>query len=389
MRGHVTDYRTKSGRRWKIVYDLPPDPETGKRRQTTRRGFETKREAQRALRDILSEVEDRTYVAPSKSTLAEYLRVWLDGIRVKPVTLAGYRRNLETYVIPRLGGVKLAALTPEQIDAMYRELERSGKRDGTGLAPKTVRGVHGTLRKALQDAMDRGHVGRNVCDLANPPTARQARGRRARDDIWTTTQLRTFLAQVEDDRLYAAWRLIGTTGLRRAEVLGLRWTDVDLDNGRLSIRQTVTVAGSKPIWQDTAKTPSGERTIAMDVNTVEVLRAHRKRQLEEKLAAGPGWEGDPHGPLVFTYEDGRAVRPQQFSRYFLRHVRELGMPEIGVHGLRHTYATAALRAGVSPEVVAERLGHSDIATTLSIYAHVLDSDDTRAAETVAAVIFGG
>lgn len=200
MRGTVKKYETKTrGTRWRIVYDAPPDPETGKRRQKQERGFATKREAEQRLREILGDVDEGRYVEPSRQRLGEYLRDWLDGIRVGQVTLAGYRANLETYVIPRLGHVRLAALTPEQLDKMYRELERSGRRDGGPLKP--VRGIHGPLRKALQDAVDRGHVGRNVADLANPPTARQARSKRARDKVWTAEQLRAFLehCQQRDD----------------------------------------------------------------------------------------------------------------------------------------------------------------------------------------------
>jgi len=141
----------------------------------------------------------------------------------------------------------LQALTAEHLDALYRELERSGKRDGTGLAPKSVRHVHVMLRKALQDAVERGHVLRNVADLANPSTQKQARSSAARERVWTGAQLQAFLAHVAADRLYAAWHLFATTGLRRAELLGVRWTDVDLDGGRLTVAQTVTLAAGKPV----------------------------------------------------------------------------------------------------------------------------------------------
>lgn len=171
MKGHVSDYRLKSGeRRWLYVYDLPPDPDTGKRRQVWKRGFSLERDAQKALREALSLVDSGVTVAPSKATLADYLRAWLKGLSVKPTTLDNYRRCAEVYAIPRIGGIRLQNLQPEHLDSLYRELETSGKRDGTGLSPKSVRHVHTMLRRALQDAAERGHVLRNVADLAHPPT---------------------------------------------------------------------------------------------------------------------------------------------------------------------------------------------------------------------------
>lgn len=387
MRGSVDKYQTADGTRWRIRWELPPDPDTEERRQTSRGGFTTKRAAEEALTEQLGQVDSGVYVPPSRATLAEYLRQWLDGLRKKPTTIANYRGSIERYIIPAIGGLKLQALTPEHLDGLYRKLEREGGRNGQGLAPKTVRHAHTALRKALQDATERGHVLRNVADLANPPTQKQARSRQARDKCWTAGQLRTFLTHVEDDRLYGLWYLLATTGLRRAEVLGLRWAeDVDLEDGTIRVgAQTITAADGQTVVYGDGKTDAAERTIALDGGTVDVLRTHRTRQLEERMHAGPAW--DDSG-LVFTMRDGRGIRPDHVSHVFLDHCRELGLPEIGPHGLRHTYATVALRAGVEPEVVSQRLGHSDVSITLSIYAHVTEADDRRAAETAAAAIFG-
>lgn len=252
-----------------------------------------------------------------------------------------------------------------------------------------MRHVHTAVRKALQDATERGHIGRNVADLANPPTQKQARSRQARDKCWTAAHLRTFLAHVAQvsDRLYALWYLLAMTGLRRAEVLGLRLAeDVDLDAGTIRVgAQTITAADGQTVVSCDGKTDAAERTIALDSGTVDVLRTHRTRQLEEQMHAGPAWQGSG---LVFTMPDGRMIRPNHVSHAFLEHCRDLDLPEIGPHGLRHTYATVALRSGVEPEVVSQRLGHTDVAITLSIYSHVTAADDRRAAETAAAAILG-
>ncbi len=384
----MRDGIVKRGSKWAFKIELPRDPDTGARRPKWHSGYATRREAQIARDDARSRAVKGTYVAPARLTVAVYLRQWLDGIRVRPTTLAGYRQSAEVYAIPRIGGVALQALTAEHLDGLYRELERSGKRDGAGLAPKSVRHVHTMLRKALQDAMERGHVLRNVADLANPPTQKQSRSQAARSKVWTGRQLRGFLDHVAGDRLHAAWMLFATTGMRRGEVAGLAWPNVDLDGGRLRVAQTVTVADNELVWSDDAKTDAGARWIALDPATVSVLRAHRARQAAERLSFGGGWTDHPRGPLVFTWPDGSLLHPDTLYRQLLARAKAAGLPAIDVHSLRHSYATAALRAGVSPEVLSKRLGHADVAITLSIYAHVREGDDERAAAAAAAAILG-
>jgi integrase len=375
-----------AGFTWAYVVDVGRGPD-GRRRQRRGGGYARRKEAETAVRELLGRVDSGSYVPSSRTTVAEYLRQWLNGIRVKPTTLANYRGSAEAYVIPRLGGLPLQALTAEHLDVLYRELERSGRRDGGALAPKTVRHAHTMLRKALADAVKRGHLASNVADLANPPTQRQARSTAARDHVWTPEQLRAFLAAVRDHRLYAAWHVVATTGMRRAELLGLRWSDVDLDAAVLHAgRQTVTVAEGEPVWQADGKTDAAGREVALDTETVAVLRAHKRRQAEERLAAAATWTGDPRGPLLFTDRYGHGLDPEGFTALHLARVRDTGLPEVDVHGMRHSYATAALRAGVSPEVVSQRLGHADVSTTLSIYAHVRQHDDHEAAARAAAAI---
>lgn len=396
MRGHVSAYDTKAGRRWRVIYDAPPDPLTGRRRQTSKRGFKTQRDAQKSLRAILDLVDDGTYQGPFTSTVAQYLTGWVEGLRVKPSTRANYRQSIDLHLVPikakdgrprpGIGGIKLRALTAEHLDTLYRWLETEGRQDAKPLAIKTIRHVHTAVRKALADAVDRGYVPRNVADLAHPPTQKQARSRQALDGVWSAEQLRAFLAASKDHRLHAAFYLTAMTGMRRAEVLGLRWADIDLDAATVRIRWTLVQIAGEMIDQDSAKTDAGERTVALDPSTVAVLRDHRRRQLEDRMASGPAWQSDVD--RVFADPIGRPVRPDLLLRHLQRVAALAGLPKINVHGLRHTYATVALRAGVDVEVVSKRLGHSDIAITLNIYRHVRDTDDQAAAALAATAILG-
>lgn len=352
-------------------------------------------------------------VAPAATnevlTLGTYLEAWLAGIRRRPTTMADYRQSVRVYVAPRLGALPLAALTPAHLDTLYRTLEREGRRAGAcpcagvscatfgcaptrhgGLAPKTVRNVHGMLHRALAEATARGQLARNVATLANPPSAKDARDAAVRPDTWDAVTLGRFLMHVRDEPLHAPLRLIATTGARRGEVLGLRWHEVDLAGARVLLAaQTLTSVSGRLVWQRHGKTGAATRDVALDATTVAVLAAHRDAQAAERARLGARWVDEPHGPLVFTGRSGAALRPDGFSRAFRRLVATSGCPPLDVHGLRHSYATAALRAGVSPEVLSRRLGHADIGITLGFYAHVRPADDLAAARGVAGAIDAG
>ncbi len=200
-------------------------------------------------------------------------------------------------------------------------------------------------------------------------------------------ELSQFLDHVRGDRLEAAFILAATTGLRRSELLGLPWEAVDLDRESLAVYQTLILVGSQPQIRPDTKTDASRRQVALDGYTVAALRAHRRRQVEERLAWGGAYQ-EQHG-LVFTREDGSPVRLGWFSRRFSLLTAELGLPHIGgPHGLRHTHASLALLAGVHPKTVSDRLGHSSISVTLDTYSHVIPALQPEAAEKVAALIFG-
>jgi integrase len=191
-----------------------------------------------------------------------------------------------------------------------------------GVGARTVQYVHATIRKALNDALRWGSLVRNPALYAAPPTPR-----RGELQTWTAEELRQFLGTVRQDRLYAAWRLAALTGMRRGEVLGLRWTDLDLDAGWLAVRQTLIVVGNHPLISQ-PKTIRGRRQLALDPETITTLRAHRRTQAVERLAAGPVWTTSD---LVFTRKDGRVLHPEYVRRLFDRHLERAGLPRIRFH----------------------------------------------------------
>jgi integrase len=366
----------KRGNRYAVRLDLGRGPD-GKRVFNYHSGYGTKRAAQQARTELLGALDRNSYVPPDKTTVAEYLRgQWLPVVqtRLRPGTWVEYRRKAETHLIPSIGQVPLQQLTTAMLNALYQQLL------ARGIGLRTVQYVHATIRKALNDAVRWGLLVRNPAHHATAP-----RPHRTELRTWSAAELRSFLEFVCGDRLYAAWQLAAFTGMRRGEVLGLRWADLDLDAGWLSVRQTLVVVDNHPQVSE-PKTARSRRRIALDPTTIAVLRAHHTAQSAERLAAGPTWS---NSGLVFTRADGNPLHPEYVRRQFDRLLHRAGLPRIHLHDLRHTYATLALQAGVHPKVVSERLGHATVAMTLDIYSHTVPALQQDAATTIAELINGG
>ncbi len=350
-----------------------PRGEDGRRRQITRSGFATKKEAERALAKALTDVGDGTFTKPDATTVAMHLRTWLAGLDRKPATLEAYRRVVDAHLVPALGRLRMQHLTPPQIKAAYRALQ-----DDKGLSPTTVQLVHQVLSKALSDAVNDGML------AANPAAKVKAPARNTPEmHTWSREQASLFLRHVDGERLAAMWRLFLTAGMRRGEVAALRWQDVDFDRSSLSVRQTGNIVGG--VW--TVGTPKGRkdasaksRRLSLDAGTVEALRRHRTLQLQERMAWAGDWQD--HG-LVFVREDGSPLNPSTIGQQLTVRAKHAKLPHVRVHDLRHTYATLALEAGVHPKIVSERLGHANISITLNLYSHVSEGMHRDAADRVA------
>jgi len=384
--GHVE----RRGDAWRVVVESGRDPATGRRRRIVRSGL-AYQEARRELRRILVELEGQTYVEPDRSSVAGYLEGWLRGHAMVAAenTLEVYGHQIRAYVEPYIGGIALQDLTPTDLDHLYATLLKSGRRNGTDLALKTIRNVHVMLHRAFQDAVEHDLLRRNPATRAKPPSARRARKPAVQRRTWSRDQVETFLGQVAADRLRALYTVALTTGMRRSEVLGLSWDHVDLDDGHLAVVRALVEVGHRPQLKPFPKTDHSRRRIALDAATIRELRTHRTRQLEERLAAGD--ECHDHR-LVFTRTDGAPISPTSLSRRFATLARDAGLPDLSprpFHGLRHSYATLALEAEVPIEIVSKRLGHASLAITADLYQHVTKTVDRDAAEAVAGLIFGG
>ena len=298
--------------------------------------------------------------------------------RVKPSTLHSYQRNLELHVLPSLGAKRLQQITPTMLTTLYASLASDG-RNGARLSAKTISYIHAIVHKVLADAADADLVARNVADRAKPP--RPARVTTREIQSWTADELGQFLTCVAGTRLEAVWRLAAMTGMRRGEVLGLRWSDLDLDAARLSVRQALVAVG----YEVLISTPKSHvaRVIDLDAETVVKLREHRTRQGQERTEWGMDYRDQD---LVVAKENGDPIHPHTFSQSFERAIEHAGLRRIRLHDVRHTHATLALQAGVPVKVVSERLGHESPAFTLKQYAHVLPGMQAEAARCVAALV---
>jgi integrase len=365
----------RSPGKWSYVIDLGRDA-SGKRLRHWQSGFTSEKLAQAALNEALVARQRNTFKKPSRETLGAFLDRWLLAIRsnLRPTTIGAYEWAVNKHIKPRIGHVRLADVSTSRLNQFYGDLRAAG------LGDRSVRYAHVTLRKALGDAQRWEDLDRNPAALAQAPGSGSKREMRT----WGAEEMRTFLFAAREDRLAGAFTLIATTGLRRGELLGLRWQDLDLRAGWLQVVQSLTVVRYK-LMISQPKTERSRRMVALDPGTVQALAAHRVRMMEERrLTRLPAIAPQD---LVFTTMDGDPVHPETFADTFDHYVRAAGLPRLTLHGLRHSHATMALRAGLHPKVIQERLGHSSIGVTMNTYAHAIPALQSEAAAKVADLIF--
>ena len=368
MRGNIT-------RRGKSSFLIRFDAEriNGKRRQrcVTIRG--SYKDAQRELARLLAAADAGTLPDPSSSTVAEYLRTWLDGLLgLSPKTLERYGELSERQIIPHLGATKLQKLKPEHVQSWHGALLKSG------LSGRTVGHAHRVLRLVLQCAVKNGTLARNVAEIHSPPKVEETE-----IEILSPDQITDVLTKLEGHTLFPVVALALATGIRRGELLGLQWGDIDLDAATLRVERSVEETKSglriKP-----PKTKRGRRAITLPAETVAMLRVHKVKQLELRLALSMG--NIIPATLVFSTVEGKLIRPRNLSKAWWRARAELKLPAVSFHAFRHSHASALIRAKVDVLTISRRLGHAQASITLDVYGHLIEGADKAAADPISTVL---
>ncbi len=359
---------------WTVQVYLGRDPSTGKKRYRSEAVRGTRAQAERRLTEILREIDMGSSVPkPSGLTVGEYLEGWLRDpmeARVRLRTLEGYQLHVRGNIVPRIGAVPLGRLTVRQVQDMEADLLRSGGRDGRGLSPRTVIHVHRVLYTALKHALRLELVSRNVAAAVQPPRAPRYQAR-----TLTWDEARSFFAGVPNQLFRSIFLLAFQTGLRRSEILGLQWRDVDLSGGFLSVRRGLVKLSSDGAVLNDPKSGRG-RVVDLGSDAIRGLRSH--------LESFPG-----NGNFVFCHSGGEPLQPASVSKAFQRAASDAGLEGLRFHDLRHTHASLMLAEGVHLKVVSERLGHSSIAITADTYSHVQPTVQRGAADRFSAAWEGG
>jgi integrase len=361
VRGHIA----RRGDSWTAIVDLPADPTTGKRRQK-RVTARTKKEVELEVAKLIGKAQTG-FTDAGKVTVGEFLDNWLASVgpSLRPSTVRRYRDVVRLHITSQIGSLRLSRLTPSDVQCLY-----ANRLEG-GLSSTSLHHVHAILHRALDQGVKWGLLARNVTDAVDPP-----RRQSPAMQVWSATDAARVLATANGDALEALWHLALTTGMRRGELLGLRWSDIDLNAGTLSVRRTLSRGSTSRLENGEPKTVAGRRRVALPASSVERLRRRAIKQKELWLAVGPGY-GDRD--LVFATVNGTHIHPNTLSRAYRKLIERAGVPRIRFHDLRHTSATLLLANGEHPKVVQERLGHASISETLDRYSHVSADMQQRAA----------
>jgi integrase len=340
----------------------------------------------------------RTDQASHAWTLARWLRYWLSTrVAIRPTTRLSHTHYIERFLIPHLGTIRLAELTTRHLTAFFTAVAQETNRFGQPHTPTTLVHIRTTLRAALNSAIREGLIRDNpACQVELPSRRRapalvwtpgrvadwHATGIRPIVTVWTPAQLAAFLDSVRPDRLYALWWLAALRGLRRGELAGLRWADLDLNHRQLMILRARTTAGYQ-VFEGPPKSAASMRTVALDRHTIAELHQHTRRQHQERHAAGSRWHDTGY---VFTNRHGHPLHPGFLTHRFAALVTAAGLPPVRLHDLRHGAASLAHLAGTDLKTISDQLGHSSIVLTADTYTSVLPAAQHQAAEATARLV---
>ncbi|OUN22463.1 site-specific integrase [Flavonifractor sp. An82] len=358
---------------WEARYTVGYDPGTGKQLQRSITA-KTQREAAQKLRQVTLKLDQGTYHAPCKLTVAQWLDMWAADYLgdVKRSTAHLYRENIRLYLKPALGAVRLEALTTPAIQKIYNRLV-STERDGQGLSPKTVKNIHGVLHQALQQAVAIGYLRFNPAAACTLPRIVKKQIKPLEED-----QIARFLEAIQGHRHEILYKVALFTGMREGEVLGLMWDCVDFEHNTITVDKQLRRAQEKGGEYYLAPPKNNKaRVITVAPSVIKLLRVQQRRQAEQRLALGPVWKGSG---LVFTNELGDRLSYRTVYDCFKRIAASIGCPKARFHDLRHTYAVMALESGDDIKTVQENLGHHAASFTLDVYGHITERMRRQSAE---------
>ncbi len=366
--GKITEF-------WQAIVDLGADPSgvldaTGKpKRRQRAETFSTEREAKKRERAWLAEIDRGLVIDHSPKTVADVLTHWLDthGSNLKPKSLYEYRRIVTQHIIPDLGSIQVQKLTRARVEQFYND------KRAAGCGGRTLELCHERLSQALDHAVDLDLVPRNVADRARCP-----RAVKKEKTVWEVPQAQRFMTAAQASPYGPIWAMLTQSGMRRGEVMALRWQDVDFTRGLVSVRRTVGMVGSKLV-EGEPKTKSSRREVPIPIAVMAALRTHKMLYNERRLSSPEGWHDNG---LVFSSERGTLINPSNLRRDFLRWKEAAGVPQLGIHDLRHTYVTLAVENGADLLDVSKHVGHARPSITMDIYAHLRHQDHSRVADRV-------
>jgi integrase len=363
--------------KWGFYLSAGVDPKTGRRRQIRVATFTTRQAAQTARNKAAVKVDANTYMTTTKEVYADYLERWLPrhqthGEGLKATTYLNYHRYATMDIAPsELGRMKLADIRRFHINGFIDELQAAGR------GPTTVRRIAAVVQGSLRSAEQEDLIEMNPSVGIKLPKVTK------KDFVaWEPEQVGTFLDVASEHRLGALYELAMLTGMRRGELIGMRWSDVDLPRRTVSIRNNRVQAGNV-IVENAPKTKSGRRILDLDDRTVGALLGWKASQEAQEALWGDAWQASGY---VFTYEDGSALRPQYVSRLFDKLRVKAGLPKITFHGQRHENASLMIASGADIAIVAKRLGHASVSITADLYAHLIGSASRQAGENAAALL---
>lgn len=368
---------------WRLYWELPPGPDA-KRKQETETFHGSRKAAEEHWRNRQAEIDKGAGGRPSDKLLTgTYVEQWArTKINLKPSTQHSYQEVITHHVAPYIGHLPLTELSPEHLRRLYADLLERGRKSkqnpGTALSPRRVRYVHSILHAALAQAVREEKLLRNVADLVTPPKAAPKQAA-----AFTLAQCQELMRALGDHRLVPAFLLAWTLGLRRGELLGLHWRQIDLERGVLYVQANLVELDGHLLLSLEPKTEKGRRGLILPNALVAALKDHRANQEVERALAGPAWE---ENDLVFCTAHGKLLRPSNFDRLYRSARDKAKLPKLQLHALRHTAATLLLQAGVPLPVVSEQLGHADYAFTKNTYGHLQPELQSLSAQALDALL---